>query len=175
VLGLVLDVLVVGGSREAVITGLALLSLAAGCAMLAQLSRRRTDQPQGWARNAALAFGVTGALLLVLRPSGHLRGLNRLGSPVLRPGNPKPGPRSGVFGRSACASPRPSTRYGDALGPGDEGERQRCIRGLYELLGRDMRMDRVASPTSRACLFTLLSSDATARGAAFVSLSVPSR
>jgi pimeloyl-ACP methyl ester carboxylesterase len=72
VLGLVLDVLVVGGSRETVITGLALLSLAAGCAMLAELSRRRTDQPQAWARSAALAFGVTGAFLLVLRPSGHL-------------------------------------------------------------------------------------------------------
>ena len=54
------------------ITGLALLSLAAGCATLGELSRRRTDQPQPWARIAALAFGVTGALVLILRPSGHL-------------------------------------------------------------------------------------------------------
>jgi pimeloyl-ACP methyl ester carboxylesterase len=72
VLGLVLDVLAFGGSPETVITGLALLSLAAGCAMLAELSARRTDQPQRWARIAALTFGVTGALVLILRPSGHL-------------------------------------------------------------------------------------------------------
>lgn len=72
VLGLVLDVLIFGGSSEPVITGLALLSLAAGCLMLAELSRRRSDQPQQWARIAALGFGVTGALVLTLRPSGHL-------------------------------------------------------------------------------------------------------
>jgi pimeloyl-ACP methyl ester carboxylesterase len=72
VLGLVLDVLVFGGSRETVITGLALLSLAAGYLMLAELSRRRTDQPQQWARIAALAFAVAGALVLILRPGGHL-------------------------------------------------------------------------------------------------------
>ena len=46
VLGLVLDFLVFGGSSEPVITGLALLSLAAGCALLAVLSARYTDQPQ---------------------------------------------------------------------------------------------------------------------------------
>ena len=54
------------------ITGLALLSLAAGCLMLSELSRRRTDQPQDWARIAALCFGVTGAPLLIVRPDGHL-------------------------------------------------------------------------------------------------------
>ena len=54
------------------ITGLALLSLAAGCLMLSELSRRRTDQPQHWALIAALCFGVTGALLLIVRPDGHL-------------------------------------------------------------------------------------------------------
>src|SRR6185437_2714999 len=58
VLGLVLDILVFGGSRETVITGLALLSLAVGYTMLAELSKRRTDQPQSWARIAALCFGV---------------------------------------------------------------------------------------------------------------------
>ena len=50
------------------ITGLALLSLAAGCLMLGELSRRRTDQPQDWALIAALCFGVTGALLVIVRP-----------------------------------------------------------------------------------------------------------
>src|SRR5690348_1382927 len=72
ILGLVLDVLVFGGNREPVITGLALLSLAAGFLMLAELSKRRTDQPQQWARIAALAFAVTGVLVLLLRPSSHL-------------------------------------------------------------------------------------------------------
>jgi pimeloyl-ACP methyl ester carboxylesterase len=75
VLGLVLDVLVFGGSRETVITGFALLALAVGCAMLAELSARRTDQPQPWARISALCFGVTGAAILILRPSGHVLGL----------------------------------------------------------------------------------------------------
>ena len=75
VLGVVLDVLVFGGSRETVITGLALLSLAVGCLMLAELSARWTDQPQRWARIPALAFGVTGAAVLILRPSGHVLGL----------------------------------------------------------------------------------------------------
>ena len=42
-LGLVLDVLLFGGSRETMITGFALLSLAVGCAMLAELSARCTD------------------------------------------------------------------------------------------------------------------------------------
>jgi pimeloyl-ACP methyl ester carboxylesterase len=75
VLGVVLDVLVFGGSRETVITGLALLSLAVGCLMLAELSARWTDQPQRWARIPALAFGVTGAAVLILRPSDHVLGL----------------------------------------------------------------------------------------------------
>ena len=57
-LGLILDLLAFGGSRETVITGLALLSCATGYATLALLSVRRTDQPQDWARAAAAAFGV---------------------------------------------------------------------------------------------------------------------
>jgi len=83
VLGLVLDVLVFGGSRETVITGFALLSLAVGCAMLAELSARRTDQPQHWARISAICFGVTGAAILILRPSGHVLGLLGWVWPVL--------------------------------------------------------------------------------------------
>jgi hypothetical protein len=48
-LGLVLDLLVFGCGREPVMTGAALPSLAVGFAMLAELSVRRTDQPQEWA------------------------------------------------------------------------------------------------------------------------------
>jgi hypothetical protein len=69
VLGLILVLLVFGGSRETVITGLALLSSAAGFATLALLSRRRTDQPQDWARVPAAAFGVAGAAILLIGPS----------------------------------------------------------------------------------------------------------
>lgn len=74
-LGLVLDLLVFGGGREPVITGAALLSLAVGCAMLAELSARRTNQPQEWARIPAICFGVAGAAILILRPSNHVLGL----------------------------------------------------------------------------------------------------
>jgi pimeloyl-ACP methyl ester carboxylesterase len=83
VLGLVLDLLVFGGSGETVITGFALLSLAIGCAMLAALSARRTDQPQHWARVPAISFGVTGAAILILRPSNHVLGLLGWVWPVL--------------------------------------------------------------------------------------------
>jgi pimeloyl-ACP methyl ester carboxylesterase len=72
VLALVLDVLLFGGGRETVITGLALLSLAAGYELLAELSIRRTDQPQRWARIAALCFGLMGGAVLILRPSGQI-------------------------------------------------------------------------------------------------------
>jgi pimeloyl-ACP methyl ester carboxylesterase len=75
VLGVVLDFLVFGGNSEPVITGLALLSLAAGCALLALLSARYTDQPQRWARTSAVCFGIAGAALLALRPSTHALGL----------------------------------------------------------------------------------------------------
>jgi hypothetical protein len=75
VLGLVLDLFVFGGGREPVITGAALLSLAVGFAMLAELSIRRTNQPQEWARVPAICFGAAGAALLILRPSTHVLGL----------------------------------------------------------------------------------------------------
>jgi hypothetical protein len=74
-LGLVLDLLVFGGGREPVITGAALLSLAVGFAMLAELSIRRTNQPQEWARIPAICFGAAGAAILILRPSTHVLGL----------------------------------------------------------------------------------------------------
>jgi pimeloyl-ACP methyl ester carboxylesterase len=75
VLGLILVLLVFGGSRETVITGLALLSSAAGFATLALLSRRRTDQPQDWARVPAAAFGVAGAAILLIGPSNQVLGV----------------------------------------------------------------------------------------------------
>ena len=74
-LGLVLDLLVVGGGRESAITGLALVSFAAGCAVLAALSSRRTDQPQRWALVPAIALGVIGAAIVVLDPGNHILGL----------------------------------------------------------------------------------------------------
>jgi pimeloyl-ACP methyl ester carboxylesterase len=74
-LGLVLDLLVFGGSREALITGFALLSLAIGCATLAELSAWRTNQPQPWARVPAISCGVAGAAMVILRPNTHVIGL----------------------------------------------------------------------------------------------------
>jgi pimeloyl-ACP methyl ester carboxylesterase len=68
VLGLALDLVVLGGGPETTITGAALLSFAAGCATLAVLSTRRTDQPQRWARVPAASFGVTGAAILIFDP-----------------------------------------------------------------------------------------------------------
>ncbi len=75
VLGLILVLLVFGGSRETVITGFALLSCAAGFATLALLSARRTDQPQEWARVPAAAFGIAGAAILIIGPSNHVLGM----------------------------------------------------------------------------------------------------
>ena len=74
-LGLILDLLVFGGSRETVITGLGLLSFAFGCAILDLLSRRRTDQPQRWARVPGAVLGVTGAVILIFGPSNRVLNL----------------------------------------------------------------------------------------------------
>ena len=49
VAALVLTLLAFGGYQEPTITGVTLLAFAAGWAMLAALSTRRTDQPQRWA------------------------------------------------------------------------------------------------------------------------------
>jgi pimeloyl-ACP methyl ester carboxylesterase len=59
---------VFGGAEEHVITGSALLSFAAGWAMLVLLSVRFTAQPQRWAWVPAAAMAIAGASLLVLRP-----------------------------------------------------------------------------------------------------------
>ncbi len=62
-------VVFVSGS-EALVTGSALLGFAAGWALLALLTSRRTTQPQRWAWVPAAALGVTGAALLVTTPDG---------------------------------------------------------------------------------------------------------
>src|SRR5689334_12390752 len=64
----ILTLLVAGGARESVITGLALIGAAAGCAMLALLSVRRTNRPQRWAFVPAAAMALSGAALALARP-----------------------------------------------------------------------------------------------------------
>ena len=68
VLAAVLPLVVFGGGSEAVITGSALLGFAAGWAMLALLTSRRTTRPQRWAWVPAVALGATGVGLLVTTP-----------------------------------------------------------------------------------------------------------
>ncbi len=63
VLALVLVILVVPGARENVIAAAVLFAFAAGAALLAGLSARRSDQPQRWARTVAGWLAVAGALL----------------------------------------------------------------------------------------------------------------
>jgi hypothetical protein len=59
-LALVLALIIFGGGTEPTITGVVLLSFAAGWGLLAWLSTRRTDQPQRWALIPAAFFGVLG-------------------------------------------------------------------------------------------------------------------
>jgi pimeloyl-ACP methyl ester carboxylesterase len=68
VLAAVLPLVVFGSGSEAVITGSALLGFAAGWALLAVLTSRRTTQPQRWAWVPAGALGATGLALLVTDP-----------------------------------------------------------------------------------------------------------
>jgi pimeloyl-ACP methyl ester carboxylesterase len=73
--GIVLDLLVFAGSRESVITGMALLSLGLGFAMLATVSSWRTSQAQSWAARPAALFGGGGLALALTGPSTHTVGL----------------------------------------------------------------------------------------------------
>jgi pimeloyl-ACP methyl ester carboxylesterase len=73
--GAVLDLLVFGGSGETTITGMALLSLAFGFALLAVLSSWRTSQPQSWAIRPAVLTGVAGVAIALTDPSNHTLGL----------------------------------------------------------------------------------------------------
>jgi len=74
-LGVMLVLGVFGGGQESVITGSALISLGFGMLLLAELARRRTDQPQPWALAPAAGAGVAGLVLLVLRPGDDVLGL----------------------------------------------------------------------------------------------------
>jgi pimeloyl-ACP methyl ester carboxylesterase len=81
---LALTMVVVGGEREPVITGSALLAFAFGWTMLAVLSIRMTNQPQRWAFVPAAGMGVTGLGLLVLAPGdGALTAAGWVWPPVL--------------------------------------------------------------------------------------------
>jgi pimeloyl-ACP methyl ester carboxylesterase len=68
VVALVLSLLAFGGSREPTITGVILLAFAAGWAMLAVVSVRRTDQPQRWAVIPAGFMGLSGLGFLAFQP-----------------------------------------------------------------------------------------------------------
>jgi pimeloyl-ACP methyl ester carboxylesterase len=72
VVAAVLSLVLFGGGSEAVITGSALLGFAAGWAMLAVLTSRRTSQPQRWAWVPAAALAVTGLGLLVAAPDDRV-------------------------------------------------------------------------------------------------------
>lgn len=63
---------VVGGAREGVISGAALVAFGAAWALLAGASIRFTDQPQRWTIVPALAMAATGMVLLVSRPTNGL-------------------------------------------------------------------------------------------------------
>jgi pimeloyl-ACP methyl ester carboxylesterase len=69
VAALVLSLLVFGGFQEPTITGVILVAFAAGWALLAVLSVRRTDQPQRWAAIPAGFMGVSGLGFLVFQPA----------------------------------------------------------------------------------------------------------
>jgi pimeloyl-ACP methyl ester carboxylesterase len=73
--GAAFDLLVFGGSGETVITGMALLSLAFGFALLAALSSWRTSQPQSWAIRPAVWFGAAGLSMVLTHPGSHVVGL----------------------------------------------------------------------------------------------------
>jgi pimeloyl-ACP methyl ester carboxylesterase len=69
--GAVLDLLVFGGSSETTISGMALVALAFGFALLAVLSSWRTSQPQSWAIRPAVWFGVVGSAIALTNPSNR--------------------------------------------------------------------------------------------------------
>jgi pimeloyl-ACP methyl ester carboxylesterase len=74
---LVLDLVVVPGAAEHVVTGATLLGFALGWVLLAVLSQRWTDRPQRWALVPAVVMGVAGTALLLLAPGE--RGMAALG------------------------------------------------------------------------------------------------
>jgi pimeloyl-ACP methyl ester carboxylesterase len=81
--GVLLDLLVFGGSSESTIPGLALISLAFGFALLALLSSWRTSQPQRWAIQPAVWIGVAGSAIVLTEPGTHTLDLAGWVWPVL--------------------------------------------------------------------------------------------
>jgi pimeloyl-ACP methyl ester carboxylesterase len=59
------------GAAEHVITGSVLLVFAAAWAVLANVSTRRTDQPQRWAFVPAAFMAVAGSVVLLVAPTGN--------------------------------------------------------------------------------------------------------
>ncbi|HEY4610574.1 MAG TPA: alpha/beta hydrolase [Ilumatobacteraceae bacterium] len=69
--------LVVGplaGATEHIITGSVLITFGVAWGMLAFLSQRWTNQPQRWAIVPAVFMGVTGAIIVLLAPTGNQLG-----------------------------------------------------------------------------------------------------
>jgi pimeloyl-ACP methyl ester carboxylesterase len=64
----VLTFIVFAGAAEAVIIGSVLISFGLGWGLVATLTARHTNRPQRWAAVPAVLMGLTGALLLALRP-----------------------------------------------------------------------------------------------------------
>ena len=69
VAALLLALVVCRGATEPVITGTVLLAFAASLASYAALARRRTTQPQQWARVPAAVMTLAGLALLALQPT----------------------------------------------------------------------------------------------------------
>ena len=70
-------VLVIGpfaGAEEHVITGVVLATFAASWGLLALLTIRRTDQPQGWAKAPAIVMAGAATFVLVVAPTGNEAG-----------------------------------------------------------------------------------------------------
>ncbi len=59
---------VFGGATEPVLTGAVLMAFAGSWWLYATLARRRTEQPQQWARVPAVTMAAVGVALLVFRP-----------------------------------------------------------------------------------------------------------
>lgn len=69
VAALLLALVVFSGGTEPVITGTVLLAFAASWASYASLARRRTTQPQQWARVPAAVMAVAGLASIALQPT----------------------------------------------------------------------------------------------------------
>src|SRR3954452_5586389 len=86
--GLVAAIALVGGplagATEHIITGWVLITFGVAWGMLAFLSQRWTNQPQRWAIVPAVFLGGTGAIIVVVAPTGtQLGGVGQPGGAVL--------------------------------------------------------------------------------------------